>query len=394
MSPPRVLVVSPRFPLPLQSGTQLRVYHCLRALAERFDVTLVSLVQQGEGVDRVEEIEELGVEVETVPHGRSKPSSLARFALSRAPYRVAKFDTDPLREVVRETLAESDFALVWVHFLTTLASLPTVSSTPLVLDQHNETIEYWDSFRRGNAGERLFARINQARLRRLRERVLPAIDTVLSVSGGDAEATREWAECPVYVVPNGIDTGQFTASKPASEVEKRVAFVGSLNVRMNEEALAWFVEESWPRVRDRHPETTFSIVGRSPSSRVRKLDDQPGVEVVGPVPEVEPCYERSAVMVAPFAFGGGTKLKILEALSMERGLVTTPTGAVGIDIKDGRHALVRDRNESFANGVADLLEDPAERSRMGANGRELVRERYDWDRVMSQALDRVTETLL
>jgi glycosyltransferase involved in cell wall biosynthesis len=262
-----------------------------------------------------------------------------------------------------------------------------MSSTPLVLDQHNEAIKYWDSFRRGNAIERLVARLNQARLRRLQKRVMSIIDTVLSVSESDAEATREWADCPVQVVPNGIDTDQFTASKPASEVKKRVAFVGSLNVRMNEEALIWFVDQSWPSVRDCHPEATFSIIGRSPSTRVRKLDNHPGVEVVGPVPEVVPYYERSAV-------GGGTKLKILEALSMERGLVTTQMGATGIDIEDGRHALVRDRDGTFAEAVSCLLENPAERSQLGGNGRELVREQYDWDRIMSKALNRVTETLL
>jgi glycosyltransferase involved in cell wall biosynthesis len=124
------------------------------------------------------------------------------------------------------------------------------------------------------------------------------------------------------------------------------------------------------------------------------LDERSGVDVVGSVPDVRPYYDQASVVVAPFAFGGGTKLKILEGLAMERGIVTTPVGSAGIKLTDGEHALIRERSPEFANSVITLLSDPTERSRLGANGRELVRERYEWNTIMSSALDSIDGNVL
>lgn len=394
MTGPSVLVVAPRFPLPLESGTQLRVYHTLAALAEHFDVTLVALVQDGEGADRVDDVEALGVDVHTVAHSRSKRATLLRYGLTRRPYRTVKFATEPFHETVTDVLATEPFDLAWVHFLTTLPILPPDVDVPVVLDQHNADVRYWESFGDGSPGERAFALVNRLKLRRLREQWADRLGAVLSVSDADAAATRQWADCPVWTVPNGVDLDRFSPSQSAAAAGPRVVFVGSLDVRMNVEAVEWFVDEAWPAVRADHPDATFHVVGRNPTRAVRDLDSRDGVCVVGGVADVVPHYDDAAVAIAPFRLGGGTKLKVLEALAMERPLVATPTGVTGIDVEDGTHALVRERTDAFAGAVSSLLGDDALRTRLGTSGREFVSAEFAWSRILEAAIAKIQSRLL
>lgn len=390
-----VLVVSTRFPLPLKSGSQIRIYHTLAGLAREYDVTLVSLLLNGEGEDYIEEIEQLGVDVYPIHHGCSMRSGLARFAVSRTPYRVAKFNTPKLKHTVETLVSSHEFDLLWIHQLTTLALLPTALDPPVVIDQHNADLEYWETFRNGSFLQRVFARVNQRRLRRLQQQVVDRIDAILPVSEADATATRRWAtDVPLWVTPNGVDTSKYSPELTDGSADSEVLFVGSLDRPRNQEAVDWFVTESWPEIYDRHDDAVFRIVGRNPSEKIERLASYPGVRVVGEVPEVIPHYRTAAVVVAPFVLGGGTKLKVLEALAMGKALVTTPKGAAGIDVVDGTHALLKERGPAFSDGVVRLLSDSNRRTELGRAGRVLVEERYSWDSILAEAVETIERELM
>lgn len=386
-STPRILVLAPRSPLPQSSGTQIREYKLLEALSDRADVTLVTLLQSGEGADRLEELEQVAT-VRPVPHDRSKLRTVTVYPLSSDPYRAVKFNTSEFESEVTSTLREETFDLIWANFLNTVELLPSETTVPVVLDEHNADVRYWNSFRTGNLVERMFARTNIGRIRRFRERVRDRIDGVVSVSEDDAEEARGWAEAPVWVLPNGVDTEQFSPEMPADETEKEILFVGSLDVRMNEEAVEWFLDEAWPSIHRRDPNSTFRIVGRNPTARIERRRSDPGVELVGDVPSVVPYYESASVVVAPLAFGGGTKLKVLEAMSMARPLVTTPTGTTGID-SVGDSVVLCDRGEGFADAVVSLLDDPESRRLIGNKARSFVEGRFSWSAVTGETLDEV-----
>lgn len=391
----RALFITPRFPLPLKSGTQIREYHALHAIDNQFDTTLLSLVQSREEADSISELSDTSIDVYTVEHMTTKPKALLRFVSSFNPYRVCKFHSSQLERKTQQLLNTHEYDLIWVNFLNMMSVIPETVSRSIVLDEHNSDIRYWKSFLQGTVAERLFAYENIRRLGRFQSSVANQISAVLSVSPDDAHESRSWMkDAPVWTVPNGINISEFKPTRPATEATEVVLFVGSLDVRMNEEAVKWFVEHAWPTVRARRPEATFNIVGRNPTQRVRSLDESDGVEVVGEVPDVRPFYDNAAVIVAPFQFGGGTKLKVLEALAMERGLVTSPKGVTGLDLVDGEHLLIRERNEKFADAVIELLANADERAQLGRNGRQLVCRRYDWNSIMASAIDQVCEHLL
>jgi glycosyltransferase involved in cell wall biosynthesis len=384
---PRVLVITPRCPLPLASGTQIREYHVLQALADRAEVTLLTLIQSGEGADRIEELEDW-LTVRTVEHTRSKPRTLAAFPLSGDPYRATKFNTDAFRSAVQETLEGGSFDLVWANFLNTVDLLPGDIEAEVILDEHNADVRYWESFLDGGRVERTFARLNIRRIERFRERIGDRVDGVVSVSEADATEARGWAGEPVWVMPNGVDTGTFSPETDPSETDEQVLFVGSLDVRMNQEAIEWFVRSAWPSIRDAVPDATFRIVGRNPTTQIERLAEAEGVELVGEVPSVVPYYDEASVVVAPLQYGGGTKLKVLEAMAMARPLVTTPTGASGIPIEE-EHAHVREREEGFADSVVSLLENPDDRDAIGRRAMMFVKKQFSWGAVTGETVSRI-----
>ena len=389
-----VLVLAPRFPLPLTSGTQIREYHILRALANRFDITLISLVQDGEGEERISELSEVATTIHTVPHKRSKKETLLRFMFSRQSYRVCKLTTPAFKRRVRDVVAQSSFDLVWANFLNTVPALPNDANCPVILDEHTSDVRDWESFLDGGILEQTIAWLNIRRIRRLRRIVKDQIDGIVSVSGADADEARKWAGEPVWPIPNGVDIDEFSPSVSAANVSKRVVFVGSLDVRMNEEAVVWFIENAWPEIYDTHPDATFAIVGQNSTERVQQSADTPGVELVGKVPSVVPQYDQAAVAIAPFQFGGGTKLKVLEALAMERPLVTTSVGKTGISLTDGKQALVRERDSSFAEAVIDLLDSPEKRMALGDRARSFVKQEFAWEALAETGISQVVSDIL
>jgi glycosyltransferase involved in cell wall biosynthesis len=217
-------------------------------------------------------------------------------------------------------------------------------------------------------------------------------DAVVAVSRADATALRRvGTPRRLTVVPNGVDT----AALPLREGDgdgRSVLFTGTMDYRPNVDAVTWFVETVWPRVRSRRPDARFEIVGRAPRPAVRALGAVEGVEVVGEVPAVEPYFRRAMAYVAPLRIGGGSRLKLLEAFAYGTPVVTTSLGAEGIDMTADRDALVVDAPDAFADALVGLLTDPARARALALAGRRLVEERYDWQ-ALAPRLEQLYEEL-
>ena len=152
----------------------------------------------------------------------------------------------------------------------------------------------------------------------------------------------------------------------------------------NEDGVEYFCSAIWPLIRERRPQAIFRIVGRNPSPRVQRLAEVPGVEVSGTVPDVRPMLAAASVVVVPLRVGGGTRIKIFEALAMEKGVVSTSLGAEGLPVESGVNIELADAPRHFADAVVELLEDEQRRRRLGEAGRELVEARFSTESVARQ----------
>jgi glycosyltransferase involved in cell wall biosynthesis len=204
-------------------------------------------------------------------------------------------------------------------------------------------------------------------------------ERILAVSDADRETLlRLYGPLPpVDVVPTGVDTTYF-APLDGDERPGRLAFTGSMDWLPNEDAMLWFAREILPRVRRHEPSASLAIVGRMPTAAVRRLGAEAGIEVTGRVEDVRPHVAAAPVYVVPLRVGGGTRLKIFEAMAMGKAIVSTTIGAEGLPVRAGEHLLIADTPAEFADAVLRLLRDGRERRRLGSAARSLVVERYDW----------------
>jgi glycosyltransferase involved in cell wall biosynthesis len=188
-----------------------------------------------------------------------------------------------------------------------------------------------------------------------------------------------------------VDTDYFRPSGAVAQEPSDLVFTGSMDWMPNEDGILWFVDEILPRIHERRPEATLTVVGRNPPPRIAALAGRdPRLRVTGTVPDVRPYLERASVFVVPLRVGGGTRLKVYEALAMERALVSTTIGAEGLPVTDGRHLLLADEPAAFARAVLGLLDDPARCRVLGADGAAFVRQHFGWDRVADEFAASVT----
>jgi glycosyltransferase involved in cell wall biosynthesis len=217
----------------------------------------------------------------------------------------------------------------------------------------------------------------------------------LTIAVSDADRRLLAAAAPgacVRAVPTGVDVDYF-APDGVAEIPGRLVFTGSMDWYPNEDGIVHFIEDVLPRVRRAVPAATLTVVGRNPSARLRAVAEAAGAQVTGLVDDVRPHMADAAVYVVPLRIGGGTRLKIFEALSMAKAVVSTTVGAEGLPLAPGQHFLQADEPAAFAEAVTVLLGDSARRRAIGAAGRRLVEERYSWSKVVDEFENRCGEVL-
>lgn len=216
------------------------------------------------------------------------------------------------------------------------------------------------------------------RLRRYEAAVCRRADQVIAVSGEDAAALRRLVPgLDVAVIPNGVDAPSypFVLSPPESHT---LVFTGTMDFRPNVDAMLWFTRHVFPRIQAEHPAVRLDIVGQRPHRRLERLRRDPAITLTGWVEDVRPYIASAAVYIAPLRIGGGTRLKLLEAMAMGKAIVSTSLGAEGYPVSHGRELWLADSPADFASAVLALLRLPQRREELGRAARTFVESRYDW----------------
>jgi glycosyltransferase involved in cell wall biosynthesis len=211
-----------------------------------------------------------------------------------------------------------------------------------------------------------------------------AVDHVTACSEADAKKLGQLQHTtPITVIPNAISVADYQSKiQPAEIPHPAIVFTGKMDFRPNVDAALWFADDMLPRIRERSPEASLIIVGQKPHPRLDRLRAQPGVVLTGFVPDVKPYLAAADVYVAPLRMGSGTRFKLLEAMAMQKAIVSTHLGAEGLSVSAGREMLLADSSAEFASAVVTLLGDPERRRAIGNAAAELVSAHYDWDAII------------
>ncbi len=391
--------------LPLDKGGKLRTWHLMRHLAQRHDITYLSFSDPGEQAQEREGMREVAARLVTIPRQDPGKGTAAfyvdagRYVIDTVPYAVAKYRAGEYQAALARLLNESRFDALVCDFLPPAVNLPQRLPCPAILFTHNVEAEIWRRHAENatNPLSRLLLGQQWRRMLRFERDALSRFDLVLAVSDADRQTFARLypgaLKRPAHVVQTGVDTAFFAPMSAAGrERPAHLVFTGSMDWLPNEDGMVYFVRDILPRIRQAEPDTTLSIIGRAPTPAVRRLAEQPGIEVTGRVDDVRPHIAAGSVYVVPLRIGGGTRLKIFEAMAMGKAVVSTTVGAEGLPVTHGADVLIADEPARFAQAVVHMIRDVEARRRIEAAARRLVVERYDWSAVAADfedALERI-----
>lgn len=374
---------------PLTSGGRLRSFHLINALSKRHNITIVTTHSSEEDpADLQQQLPSCNI-VSREYRPAKKNSARFLFSLSQSlfsplPVDLYKNRLPALRDEVKQLLKTSDFDACVADFLVAMPNLPPNLNIPLLFFEHNVEYMIWKRLEKthSNIIARSLLALEWRKMRRYEIQSCKRADTTITVSQDDkALLSQDVSDRRIVPISTGVDVDFFQPDASTVEAPFELVFTGSMDWHPNEDAMFYFIDAIWPLIRQDIPNATMTMVGRNPSSKLRSCAESASIRITGTVDDVRPFIAKAALYVVPLRIGGGTRLKIYEALAMGKAVVSTTIGAEGLPLVEGQHILRADDATSFAKTAVNLLRDQRARDNLAAEGRRLMVEKYSWDKV-------------
>ncbi len=407
----RILWVKADKLLPVQNGGNIRSYHVLRYLSERHRLTFYSYYDGAPDPAYERELERQLPGAVAVCTGKRELAGAARgldylaHLSAQPPYAVSRFADAGVQKQLQSWFREQRFDVAVCDFLDAAVNFPGCLNIPSVLFQHNVESEIWRRHAEtaNNPAKKMMYQMEFRKMLRYERAAVCKFQHVIAVSENDRSLMTKWVDGDrVTVVPTGVDLAQYrpaaAASDPAATDTSAplITFVGAMDWEPNVDGVEYFCSEIWPAIKAEVPRARFRIVGRNPDRRVQKWasdSNANSIEITGRVPSVVEHLHESSVVIVPLRIGGGTRLKIYEAMATAKAVVSTTIGAEGLDVHHGRDIMLADNPRSFAQAVIMLLRDTEMRRRYETAAAETAA-RYDWPAIgerFSEILQAVAE---
>ena len=394
----RILWVKTDFLHPTRSGGQIRTLETLKRLHQRHEIhfAALDLPAPGLGLQRASEYCTKAYAVSHPVPRKSGPRYWAELATgpwTNMPLPMLRYRSPALLRLVDTITRLNKFDAIVCDFLASAANVPDLGNA--VLFQHNVESTIWKRHteQAPSPWRRAYSRGQYERMLRYEAEVCRAAKKIIAVSGEDARAMQSfYGATGVCSVPTGVDIEYFappggagSSTKPARDL----VFVGAMDWRPNIDGLKWFAGRVLPLIRRHRPSCSLAVVGCRPTAEVRQLAERdPHMQLTGTVDDVRPYLWESAVSIVPLRIGGGTRLKIYEAMAARIPVVSTSVGSEGLDIRDGENIAIADSPQQFAPACLALLEDADARRRMAASAWETIAACYSWE-IVSKKFERL-----
>lgn len=373
-----ILFLSQWFPYPANNGSKLRIFNLLRILAAHHDVTLLAFADQPDVDPTAPELAALCDDVQVVAWRPFNPQSRrARLGfLSAVPRSVIDTHSPEMQQAIERCLARADFDVVVASQWMMAGYSRAFESVPALFEEAEVGLFFQQFAAATSLRDRVRFGLSWSKHRLYLARLLHDFAACTVVSGHEQRLVSNIAPAstPVDVIPNCINLADYGAGSMNARANSLI-FCGSFHYYANHEAMVWFVEQVFPLILARVPETRLTITGDHAKKPLPACEN---VDLVGYVDDIQSLVASSTVSIAPLLVGGGTRLKVLEAMALRTPVVATSKGAEGLAAQDGESILIADTPSAFADAVIRLICQPALRERVAANAHALVSETYDW----------------
>jgi len=374
-----ILILSPLFPYPANQGGKIRVFNLIKYLSRNNRVTLACLSSEKVGDygplgDYCEDIVCIERPVQTV-------RDLFSFFLGRAPFNYVRYSSKEFRAALIELCGSNSFDVIQVEFPMLWQYADALAGPPMVLDAHNVEYEIIHALRASctNPFKKTLYALEEKRFRQREKSAWKECRFCFTVSEQEREIVASQAGDPkkVVTVPNGVDLEKFVF-RPNAERKRSILFLGGMDWAPNLDAAGYFLEDIFPCIRKKMPDAEVDFVGRE-LWRIKSLVRSSGIRLHENVPDVLPWFHQADVLAVPLRLGAGTRIKVLEAMATGLPVVTTAKGCEGTEAAHGKHLLIADSAEEFADEIIRLIGNEPLAARLTREARRLVETRYSWE---------------
>ncbi len=385
----KILFLTPSVPYPPHTGGQLRSWHILRYLASKGEVTLVSIGSPEQYQPYMSELKKYCAQV--ILADPKKFESNKNLSAKKRLEKLFKFqpwllddfvDPEILKQIEYSKPEEYDvivlrFSVSAYYFVTEKKFRPLLSKIIIDIDDISTVVQERTIKKMKFGYQKIRSIFDLFFLKRYYQKFVQ-MKASLAVSEKDRDYLLTQAMSKkAFVIPNMFEVNGRTRVKPENVKEPEILFCGMLSYPPNQDAVFFFVDKVFPKIREHISNAHLTIIGKHTPEKIMKLGTRPGITVAGYVPSMEPYYEKTAIVVVPLLNGGGSRIKILEAFSYERPVVSTSIGAEGLEVTDGKDILIADEVAEFAEKCIELLKNPDKRTRIALDAYRLVKEKYD-----------------
>ncbi len=383
----RVLYFSPRIAWPIISGAHLRDFYFAQYLAQKAQLTYIGLV--ADDAEKQADLlrRQLGNDAQVIALRRDatyRRTNIIRGLIGPTPLNVLNYTSPRVLAEVDRVIGEQSFDTIQIESMHLIAYArrfrQLAPQSRLILDWHNIESEILARYAENDSNplRAWYARRTSDLSRNVETELLRLCDAHTVCSGREREVLHQSVpEARIEVAGNGVDCEFFAANPTASGARNDVLFMGRMDYHANIDAALYFVRKIWPLIHARRPELRLVIAGAQPAKAILALREQ-GITVTGTVDDVRPYYQSALTSVVPLRVGGGTRLKVLEAMAAGTPVISTTLGAEGLEVTPGRDILIADSPEAMADAVISLQAGSQQWQEIAANDRRLVKAKYDW----------------
>jgi len=387
----KILFISPELPWPLDTGGKIRSFNILKELAKEHQIILLCFGN----IENYGPLKDYCQRIYTVPFNLGlvkKIFNLLRSFISEKPMKVLNFYSSSFKKELLKILKKEKPDVLYFEHIYMAQYLNEISQKNKyfkIFDTHNIYFRFFKSLSKSKNWLKAFANKSQiTKMKDYEAKIAASFDLVCVCSEGDKKSLLESAPAAkIEIVPNGVDLSLYKDLK-ITEKENNLLFIGSFDHFPNEEGVVWFIQKIFPKIKEMVPDITLTLVGRKPPSSVLKFEKDPTVKVLGYIEDIRSYLQKSKALIVPLLSGGGTRLKILEAMAAKIPVVSTKIGAEGLEVLDGQNILIADSEEEFAQKVIQLLLDERLSQNIIKNAFYLVKKEYDWS-VCAQKLRKI-----
>lgn len=387
----KLLQLTGRLPYPPDDGGKIGIFNLTKYLSLRGHRIVLLSITSSRKKETSRNIEGLRKWCDVRTVYKNTETNLWGLFLNlffKIPYPISKYHTSKVKDAIRKILSNGRFDLVHIdslHMAYYAEFIQREFKLPVVLREHNVQTTIMERYyrRQENPLIKLYAYLQWQKMHKYEAKICEIFDKCLMITEADKKRVKRMnPSVKTCIIPAGVDTSYFYPLKIKEELRSLV-FVGDLSWLPNVDALLWFYARVWPRIKKAFLQVKFYVIGRRPPQKIRKLSkkDQ-NIMVTGFVTDVRPYVAKCSVYIVPLRIGGGMRLKILEAMAMERPVVATSVGAEGIMATDRENIMIADSEANFAERVIELLKDANVRRRLAQGGKRLVEQEYRWESIV------------